>query len=109
MILSEQGISLTLEQFDTVVSLLPHIEAVLKDKGHTLKRPDYEGAAVGAELGDDEDEDEEEEAAMDDDKEDEDDGAETYAGEKSAKTSIRKNAVGRPSTKRNYEDTSEDE
>lgn len=38
-----QGISLTLEQFNTLITLIPHIEAVLADKGESVVRPNYSG------------------------------------------------------------------
>ena len=81
---------------------------MLKGKGHTPKRPDYKGAAAGGKKGDDEkeEEEEEEEAAMDD--EDDDDEVDEKLG-KTARTPLRKNATAWVSSKRNYEDTSEDE
>jgi len=50
MLPGKKGISLTLDQFDTVATLLPHIEAVLAQKGHLLKRPDYDDASGGADA-----------------------------------------------------------
>lgn len=69
-----QGISMTLEQFNTVISLLPQLESELKAKGVKLARPKYSQTA-GAEVEeDDEVEGETEEvqtatAAKDDDHE----------------------------------------
>ena len=87
-----------MEQFDTIVSLLPHIETVLKGKGLVLKRPDYEGAAEAGGEGDGE----EEEEMMDDEDDDDDDAEEIVAG---AEPKGRKSKGG----KKNFEDTSEDE
>ena len=52
---------MTLDQFNTVIELLPQLEAELKKKGTKLSRPKYDGVAV--EAKDDEEEEEEEEAA----------------------------------------------
>ena len=46
-----QGISMPVAQFAAVVSLLPHIETVLKEKGETIPRPEYD-KAEGAEPPD---------------------------------------------------------
>ena len=55
---------MTIEQFSNLISVLPHVESMLKSKGISIPRPDYgESAVVG------EEEEEEEEEAMDEDKE----------------------------------------
>ena len=58
-----QGISLPIDQFSALVTLLPHIESVLKDKGIELARPSY--GAVGGDAGADGDGEEEEEKEVD--------------------------------------------
>ena len=79
-----QGISLTTEQYDAIIALMPHIETVLKGKGVNPKRPDYDKADAVAEGGDDDGEDEEEVEKGDEDE-------------------------GEGKKKKNFEDTSEDE
>ncbi|PGH30656.1 hypothetical protein GX50_06565 [[Emmonsia] crescens] len=37
----KKGISMPLEQFNTLVQLLPNVEAVIKEKGGSLDRPNY--------------------------------------------------------------------
>ena len=37
-----QGISMPIAQFGAIVSLLPHIETVLKENGETIPRPEYD-------------------------------------------------------------------
>ncbi|OJD22428.1 hypothetical protein ACJ73_06226 [Blastomyces percursus] len=37
----KKGISMPLEQFNTMVQLLPNVEAVIKEKGGALDRPNY--------------------------------------------------------------------
>ena len=57
-----QGIALPLEQWNAILRLLPHIETVLAEKGHSVERPDYSGAGASAAAAEaDEEEDEEEE------------------------------------------------
>ena len=54
-----QGISLPIEQFNTIIKLLPHIEPVLAAKGQQIARPDYSGAREsGAAAGGREDKEE---------------------------------------------------
>lgn len=53
----KKGISMTVEQFDTIVRLLPQLERELKGKGLALERPDYEGAAEASGGKDEEEED----------------------------------------------------
>ncbi|KAL1310777.1 hypothetical protein AAFC00_001024 [Neodothiora populina] len=43
----KKGISLSVEQFNAIIELLPQLEACLKDKGEDIARPDY-GAAPSA-------------------------------------------------------------
>ncbi|MCJ1367984.1 hypothetical protein MMC16_007122 [Acarospora aff. strigata] len=50
----KKGISMPLEQYSTLVTLLPHIETVLREKGEKVPRPDYEGQGRDA-GGDDAD------------------------------------------------------
>ena len=52
-----QGISLSVEQFNSLVKLLPQIETALKEKGEKIERPSYEGG--GAEADDDDGDEEE--------------------------------------------------
>ncbi|MCJ1477891.1 hypothetical protein MMC13_006564 [Lambiella insularis] len=65
----KKGISLPVSQFSCLVSLLPHIEAVLKQKGETLPRPEYDKV----------EDDKDEQDAVEDD---EDDGEEENVGKK---------------------------
>lgn len=56
-----QGISLPLDQFNTLITLLPQIETALASKGQSISRPDYSNAgASAAAMDEDEDEDEDE-------------------------------------------------
>ena len=90
----EQGISMPLAQFSTLVTLLPHIETVLKGKGEELPRPNYGGAEDGGD-------DEEEEEGGKEGKEAEDDDDEDVEEEKPSK----KGKKG----KRNFEETSDED
>lgn len=54
-----QGISLPIEQFNTLIKLLPHIETVLAEKGQSVERPDYSGVGVSAAVEEEEEEEEE--------------------------------------------------
>ncbi|KAL3259537.1 hypothetical protein ABHI18_005331 [Aspergillus niger] len=38
----KKGISLPIDQFSSLVSLLPHIETTLQDKGESIPRPQYD-------------------------------------------------------------------
>ncbi|OJD16440.1 hypothetical protein AJ78_03381 [Emergomyces pasteurianus Ep9510] len=38
----KKGISMPLEQFNTLIQLLPSVEAVIKEKGSSLDRPNYD-------------------------------------------------------------------
>ena len=52
-----QGISLPLDQFNTLITLLPQIETALASKGQSISRPDYSNAdASAAAMDEDEDE-----------------------------------------------------
>ena len=54
-----QGISLTIDQYNVIMSVLPDMEHALSAKGVDVTRPDFSGA--GAEkAGDDEPEEEDE-------------------------------------------------
>ncbi|KAF2147576.1 uncharacterized protein K452DRAFT_314694 [Aplosporella prunicola CBS 121167] len=44
----KKGISLSVEQYSTLLTLLPDIEAVLGQKGESVPRPSYEGEVGGA-------------------------------------------------------------
>ncbi|KAF2088562.1 PC4-domain-containing protein [Saccharata proteae CBS 121410] len=55
-----KGISLSLEQYSTLLSVLPDVEAVLSEKGEQVPRPNYEGSGGPTqedEPGDDEEND----------------------------------------------------
>jgi len=47
-----------MEQFNTIIKLLPHIETALADKGESVERPDYSGAgaSAAADAGEDDEE-----------------------------------------------------
>ncbi|CAF9935954.1 hypothetical protein IMSHALPRED_010406 [Imshaugia aleurites] len=55
----KKGISLPIEQFNTLIKLLPHIETVLAEKGQSVERPDYSGVGVSAAVEEEEEEEEE--------------------------------------------------
>lgn len=61
-----------MEQFNSLVSALPHIETVLAEKGETIPRPEYDASEEAA-TEKAEAEDEGEEHAEDSDEEDEED------------------------------------
>ncbi|KAF2859764.1 PC4-domain-containing protein [Piedraia hortae CBS 480.64] len=44
----KKGISLTIDQLNAFVTLLPKLEKVLKEKGETVARPQYDGPADAA-------------------------------------------------------------
>ncbi|EGD94694.1 hypothetical protein TESG_02202 [Trichophyton tonsurans CBS 112818] len=44
----KKGISMTLEQFNSLVTLLPEISAVIEQKGGNVTRPDFSGSAATA-------------------------------------------------------------
>lgn len=53
LLTQNQGISLTIQQFNALVALLPHIETVLADKGESITRPEYSaesGTGAGKEI-----------------------------------------------------------
>lgn len=52
-----------MEQFNTIISLLPQLESVLAEKGEKIGRPDYSEAGSSGTAGDEEkmEEDEEDE------------------------------------------------
>lgn len=52
---------MTLDQFNTIVELLPQLESELKKSGGVLSRPKYDRAIGGSAAGDDGEEEEEEE------------------------------------------------
>ncbi|MCJ1386459.1 hypothetical protein MMC17_009585 [Xylographa soralifera] len=43
----KKGISMPIAQFGSLIALLPHIETVLKSKGETLPRPEYDKVQSG--------------------------------------------------------------
>jgi hypothetical protein len=50
--LNEQGIAMSIDQFNALVRLLPDITAALEQKGETIPRPSYgggDGDGAGAE------------------------------------------------------------
>lgn len=51
---------MTLDQFNTIVELLPQLESELKKSGGVLSRPKYDRAIGGSAAGDDGEEEEEE-------------------------------------------------
>ena len=85
-----------LAQFNTLVTLLPHIETALKGKGETMPRPDYGGVEEGDGAEDSEKE-----------KESEEDEAEAGGEEEKEEEEERKKPV--KSEKKNFEETSEEE
>ncbi|KAM0800713.1 transcriptional Coactivator p15-domain-containing protein [Usnea florida] len=56
----KKGISLPIEQFNTLIKVLPEIEVALAKKNQSVSRPDYSGAGASAAVEDDEEEDDEE-------------------------------------------------
>lgn len=81
-----------MEQFNSLVSALPHIEAVLADKGESIPRPEYGAAAAKKPEAS---EDEEEEAEESDAEEEEEEDGEQGKSLKKAKE--------------NFEETSDEE
>jgi hypothetical protein len=49
-----QGISMTLDQFSSLIKLLPEIEQAVQQHGESLPRPAYTGAADQNDAEDDE-------------------------------------------------------
>jgi hypothetical protein len=43
--MSVQGISLTIEQYSALINVLPQLEHEIQEKGESVPRPDYSGAA----------------------------------------------------------------
>jgi hypothetical protein len=62
----QKGISLNIEQYCSLLDLLPQVEKVLKAKGQTVPRPQYDGASskATATADDDEEDEEDEEEAV---------------------------------------------
>ena len=62
LVTKPQGISLPLDQFNTLITLLPEIETALASKGQSISRPDYSnaGASASSAAAMDEDENEDE-------------------------------------------------
>ncbi|CAD6591861.1 MAG: hypothetical protein ASARMPREDX12_005467 [Alectoria sarmentosa] len=56
----KKGISLPIEQFNTLIKLLPQIETALAEKGESIERPDYGGVVASAAVDEDDDEEDEE-------------------------------------------------
>ena len=65
-----QGISLTIEQYNTLLAAVPLIESVLAKKEIQVVRPDYNADIEDKEEASKESEQEEEEAEEEDDDED---------------------------------------
>lgn len=82
-----------MEQFNSLVSALPHIETVLADKGESIPRPEY-GTAAAKKPEADEDEEEEVEESDAEEKEEEEDGKQGKSLKKG---------------KNNFEETSDEE
>lgn len=81
-----------MEQFNSLVSALPHIETVLAEKGESIPRPEY-GAVAPKKPGSNEDEEEEAEES-DAEEEKEEDGEHGKSLKKG---------------KKNFEETSDEE
>lgn len=60
-----------MEQFNNLVSALPHIETVLAVKGETIPRPEYGVAAAKKPEAEDEDEEEAKDTGDEDEEEEE--------------------------------------
>ncbi|KAL2055249.1 hypothetical protein ABVK25_004587 [Lepraria finkii] len=58
MLPTKKGISLPIDQFNTLIKLLPQIETNLAGQGQRIERPDYGGADASATFDEDEDEEE---------------------------------------------------
>lgn len=84
---------MTLDQFNTIVELLPQLESELKKSGGVLSRPKYDWAIGGSAAGDDGEEEEEEEELVqkEEDKASADDeGEEEKPVQKSSKSKLDK-------------------
>ena len=53
----QQGISLTIEQYNTLLSVLPEVESALVEKGVEVSRPTFDGITPGKAQDQDEDDD----------------------------------------------------
>jgi hypothetical protein len=66
---SAQGISLSIEQYQTLLSVLPQVESALKAKSIDVPRPDYSSApskkSASNESADDDDDDDDEDERID--------------------------------------------
>jgi hypothetical protein len=62
-----QGISLPVEQYNALLTLLPQIEGKLSEKGHEVPRPEY-GASANDQTAAKNDQDDEDEEEADDPK-----------------------------------------
>lgn len=83
-----------MEQFNSLVSALPHIETVLAEKGESIPRPEY-GAVIAKKPEANEDEEEEaEESDAEEEEEKEEDGEHGKSLKKG---------------KKNFEETSDEE
>ncbi|KAI5363566.1 putative transcriptional coactivator p15 (PC4), ssDNA-binding transcriptional regulator [Septoria linicola] len=90
MLPGKKGISMTLEQFNMVVELLPQLEGECKSKGVRLARPRYGGVAAGGGEEDDGEEDVEEEKEKEDEKVDDDEEVEEETVPKKTKSKLDK-------------------
>lgn len=71
-----------MEQFNNLVSALPHIETVLAQKGETIPRPEYGAAAAKKPEAEKDEEEEEAEDTGDEEDEEEEQDKPTKKGKK---------------------------
>lgn len=71
-----------MEQFNNLVSALPHIETVLAEKGETIPRPEYGAAAAKKPEAEKDEEEEEAEDTGDEEDEEEEQDKPTKKGKK---------------------------
>ncbi|KAL6714748.1 hypothetical protein ACLMJK_008173 [Lecanora helva] len=50
MLPGKKGISLPIEQFNSIINLLPQIEKALGEKGHKISRPNYDGDEAAEQI-----------------------------------------------------------
>ena len=93
---NSKGISLSVEQYTAFIDILPDIERVLKKKGVTVPRPQYDKSASPK---NEEDQEEEAEAGEDDDEDDEEE----------IESSKNRGRLEKFKLKKNHEATSDEE